>query len=187
MGNLVLIVVTAIEEHMRGDAFKRVGAAGLATFFLEINFIEGTLPKMLKAFNDGEVELKLDDCYENILLRLLACVRDGSAAAHPSLQKVLRDMKRSGTQDEMLRSLHDCLLSLAVKVLPALTQKAQLHTQCFKALQEASTAAAAAARPSRKGGAARAPRSGPPPANLQVAMNGLMAELTALEGDPVLL
>ena len=48
-------------------------------------------------------------------------------------------MREKGTEDEMLKSLHECLVSLATKVLPALTQKAQLHTQCFKALQVGGT------------------------------------------------
>ena len=98
---------------------------------------------------------------------------------------MLRDFKYTGSEDDRLKSLHGCLVHLAEKVLPNLTVKAQLHTQCFKALQEASVAAAAAAKPSRKiASKGVAPvRSGSGFPNLHAAMDSLMKELGALESD----
>lgn len=87
MSQLCLKMISSIEDYMRSN-LSAVGAAGLATFYLEIHFIELTIPKVLKL---DAVDAMLDRCYELLLKQLLVLWRKRQVSQASGLFSVRPD------------------------------------------------------------------------------------------------
>eukprot|EP00892_Ulva_mutabilis_P007527 jgi/Ulvmu1/5146/UM021_0163.1 len=130
MARLCQVIVGGVHEMLTVN-IRVMSAAGLASLFLEMNFIEGIIPSSFKSDSFDE---SIEQCYELLLSRLLELVKRKPPSQSSALGKVLEDFCGDGSEMDQMESLHSCLEAYATKVLPSHAQRANMHFDCFKSL-----------------------------------------------------
>lgn len=84
MARLCQVIVGGVHEMLTVN-IRVMSAAGLASLFLEMNFIEGIIPSSFKSDTFDE---SIEQCYELLLSRLLELVKRKPPSSSSALGKV---------------------------------------------------------------------------------------------------
>lgn len=84
MARLCQVIVGGVHEMLTVN-IRVMSAAGLASLFLEMNFIEGIIPS---SFKSDAFDESIEQCYELLLSRLLELVKRKPPSSSSALGKV---------------------------------------------------------------------------------------------------